>query len=345
LEAFEGAPALAAGLDRGAEITAIGTSAANLQTVTDLFAQGGTTAVSSALGPSTAGTSRALRFKDLSGNETTVTVTKANFSIQPVSPRFGVRILDDGGKKIGYVNLRTFIDSADPQLRSAFEQFRTAGVTELIVDLRYNGGGLVSIAETFSDLLGRNRFATDVQSVTRLRPSKSSNNGTRNFRAQPQSVAPTKIAFITTGASASASELVINAMIPYLGSNMALIGADTFGKPVGQVGLDRAACDDRIRIIAFATENANGNSDYFNGLSGSVANSCQAADDITMALGDPNEASTARAISYLSGQSCTPISGGQTIGQQGQKTPASLPRQLLMPAHPTPAQREVPGAF
>uniref|UniRef100_UPI003594789C S41 family peptidase n=1 Tax=Parasphingorhabdus sp. TaxID=2709688 RepID=UPI003594789C len=323
LEAFEGAPALAAGLDRGTEILAIGTSSSNLQTVASLFAQGGAAAVSDALGPSTAGTSRVLRFRDDAGNETTTTVTKTNFALQPISPRYGVQILDNGGTMTGYVNLRTFIDSAEPQLRDAFLQFRNAGVTELVIDLRYNGGGLVRTAELFADLLGRNRFANEVQSVTRFRASKSGNNETRNFRSQPQSVAPTRIAFITTGGSASASELVINAMIPYLDPDMALVGSNTFGKPVGQIGLDREACDDRIRIVAFATENADGNADYFSGLAGSVANSCQAADDISLPLGDPGEASTARALGFLAGASCTPISSSDSGGIAAQREPAS----------------------
>ena len=65
--------------------------------------------------------------------------------------------ISDGGRRVGYLNLRTFISTADPQLRSAFAQFRAQGVTELIVDFRYNGGGLVSIADLMGDLLGGNR--------------------------------------------------------------------------------------------------------------------------------------------------------------------------------------------
>jgi len=343
LDVFEGAPAVAAGFDRGSELLAIGTSSSNLQTVTSLFAQGGAQAVSDALGPSTAGTSRVLRFRNAAGSEVTVTVSKADFDIQPISPNFGVQIINDGGRQIGYVNLRTFIGSADAQLRDAFDQFRTAGVTELIIDLRYNGGGLVRTAELFADLLGRDRFTSDVQGVTRFRASKSNENITRNFQTEANSIAPSNIAFITTDSSASASELVINAMIPYLGNNMALVGADTFGKPVGQIGLDQAACDDRLRVVAFATENADGNSNYFDGLSGSVANSCQAPDDFTREMGDPTEASTARAIGYLNGASCTPISGSGQVA--GQAQPAQLPRTLLSPKQPTPAQRELPGLF
>jgi len=352
LDAFEGAPALAAGLDRGAELLAIGTSSSNLETVTSLFAQGGAGAVSSALGPSTAGTSRVLRFRNAAGVETTTTVSKADYDIQPVSPRYGVQIIDNGGTMTGYINLRTFIDSAEQQLRDAFLQFRNAGVTELVIDLRYNGGGLVRTAELFADLLGRDRFTNQVQGVTRFRASKSANNETRNFQTQAQSIAPTRIAFITTGGSASASELVINAMIPYHDANMALVGSNTFGKPVGQIGLDRSACDDRIRIIAFATENADGNANYFSGLASSLTNSCQAADDISLPLGDPAEASTARALGFLAGAACTPIAGvlqgatsSATTAASAQRVPLSLPRELLIPARPTPAQREVPGSF
>jgi carboxyl-terminal processing protease len=352
LDAFEGAPALAAGLDRGAELLAIGTSSGNLETVTSLFAQGGAAAISNALGPSTAGTSRVLRFRNAAGVETTTTVSKADYDIQPVSPRYGVQIIDNGGTMTGYINLRTFIDSAEQQLRDAFQQFRNAGVTELVIDLRYNGGGLVRTAELFADLLGRDRFTNEVQGVTRFRASKSANDETRNFQTQAQSIAPTRIAFITTGGSASASELVINAMIPYHDANMALVGSNTFGKPVGQIGLDRSACDDRIRIIAFATENADGNANYFDGLASSLTNSCQAADDISLPLGDPAEASTARALGFLAGAACTPIAGvvqgatsSATTAASAQRVPLSLPRELLMPARPTPAQREVPGSF
>ena len=62
--------------------------------------------------------------------------------------------IDDGGRRVGYLNLRTFISTADPQLRAAFDPFRSQGVTEVIVDFRYNGGGLVSIADLMGNLMG-----------------------------------------------------------------------------------------------------------------------------------------------------------------------------------------------
>jgi C-terminal processing protease CtpA/Prc len=135
---------------------------------------------------------------------------RRNSPLTPVSSRYGARIIDDGGKKVGYVNLRTFISTADPALRQAFADFRAQGIIEVIVDFRYNGGGLVSTANLLGDLLGGNRTTSEVFSFTTFRPEKASNNSTRFFSPQPQSVSPTKLAFIGTSSSASASELVIN---------------------------------------------------------------------------------------------------------------------------------------
>lgn len=339
-EAFEGAPALAAGIDRGAEILAIGTSTADLKTVASLMAAGGPQAVSDALGPSTPGVTRLLRITDSAGSRD-VTVTKADYSLTPVSSRYGAKIIDDGGRRVGYLNLRTFISTADPALRNAFATFRAQGITDVIVDFRYNGGGLVSTAELMGDLLGRNRSTSDVFSFTTFRPEKSSYNESRLFRTEASSIAPTRIAFIGTGGTASASELVINAFIPYLHANAALIGTNTYGKPVGQIAVDRAACDDRLRVVAFKTENAARQGDYYDGLATKVEASCQAGDDLTRQFGDPLEASTRAALDYLAGRPCTRISAATGITTQ-----AIHDRQeLLTPERPSTVQREVPGAF
>ena len=340
-EAFEGAPALTAGLDRGTEILAIGTSASNLVTVADILASQGANGVTSALGPSTAGTTRVLRITDAGGTRE-VTVAKADFNIDPLSSRYGSKIIDNGGQRVGYINMRTFISTADNQLRTAFADFRAQGITNFVIDFRYNGGGLVSTAELMGDLLGGNRFSSDVFSVTRFRASKSSNNETRRFIPGAQSVSPVKIAFISTNATASASELVMNAFIPFLGVNAALVGSNSYGKPVGQIAIDQTACDDRIRVVAFAKDNAAGQGDYYSGLAETMRTTCAAADDITRPLGDPQEASLRTALDFVAGSSCTPVAVGQTT----QRTSSSSERRVLpLPQEPTIAQREVPGSF
>ncbi|MBB4099616.1 S41 family peptidase [Sphingomonas kyeonggiensis] len=347
-ETFEGTSALAAGIDRGTEIQAIGTTTANLQNVSDILASGGTDALTAALGPSTAGTSRVMRINDTAGGTRVVTVSKTDYTLDPVSSRYGAKIIDDGGHRVGYVNLRTFINTADSPLRAAFANFKAQGVTEVIIDLRYNGGGLVSIAELMGNLMGANRSTSDVFDYMTFRASKSAQNETAYFAPQTQSIAPTRVAFIGTSSTASASELVAAGMLPYLGTNMALVGTNTYGKPVGQIAIDKAACDDRFRIIAFALENRDHQGAYFNGLAGTVKASCRASDDIAYQLGDPREASTRAALDFIQGKSCTAISavGGTSASARSTgETGSPSAQQLLSPKAPSVPQRDVPGLF
>lgn len=333
-EAFENAPGFAAGLDRGTEILAI-----DGQSVSALFASGGAAAVNQALGPSDPGVRRTFRIRDAGGVEREVAATKATYSLDPVSDRYGVRIIEDAGKRVGYLNLRTFIvRTGEQELRAAFREFQEAGVTEVILDFRYNGGGLVSQAELLGSLLGKN-YVGQVFSRTEFRPSLASENETALFTAQAEAIGITKLAIIGSDGTASASELVANSFIPYLGDNLALIGSDTYGKPVGQIALDRAACDDRLRVVAFRSVNAAGQGDYYSGLASVIPNTCRAGDDLSRQLGDPQEASIRAALDFLAGQSCTPIGGVQ--GTQSLRPD----RDLLRSYNANPAQREVPGLF
>jgi len=340
-ESFEGGNALQAGIDRGAQILAIGTSSSDLRDVSDIMAAQGSAGVQAALGPDTSGTTRVLRVRDPNGSVRTVTLAKSDFTLAPVSSRYGAQILTDpnGGGRVGYVNLRTFITTADPALRSAFATFKAQGIDKVIVDLRYNGGGLVSIAELFGDLLGGARAPTDVFDYTSFRPEKSANDAVRLFAPKPESISPTRVAFIGTRATASASELVINGMIPYFRANLGLIGTNTYGKPVGQVAIDKSECDDRLRVIAFATQNANRQGSYFNGLASNVEASCAASDDLSQPLGNVREASVKAALDFVAGRSCSAI-GGFALARA-----ASAPNELLTPERPNTAQREVPGLF
>ena len=337
-EVFESGPAFPAGFDRGTEILQIGSSS-----VASLMAAGGPQAVSDALGPSDPGIARSFRIRSVDGTERTVSVTKQEFGLDPISDRYGVKILDDGaGGKAGYINLRTFIvQNAGPQLREAFGQFRQQGVTNVILDLRYNGGGLVSVAELLGDLMA-DGLEGQVFSRTLLRPSKAAENSTDVFSEQPEQIRAMKLAVIGRGGTASASELVTNSMIPYLGENIALVGMNTYGKPVGQIGFDRTACDDRLRAVTFKTVNANDQGEYFSGLASVMPNTCRAGDDIFTQLGDPAEASVKVALDFLAGRTCTPIMGGNEVSRASVGQGQSL---LVQPARPNAVQRDNPGVF
>ncbi|BBC74342.1 peptidase S41 [Altererythrobacter sp. B11] len=338
IDSYEGAPALAANIDRGTQILSIGTSSGTMQTVSSLLATGGTDRLVDALGPSTVGTTRVFRVRDASGVEREVALSASEYNIDPVSDRFGARIILDGAKKVGYLNLRTFIDTAEPDLRAAFAEFKAQGVTELIIDLRYNGGGLISVAELVGDLMGGGRSGQIFDYVT-FRDSKSANNESRAFQLQPESISPTRIAFIGTHGTASASELVINGMVPYLRTNMALVGGNTYGKPVGQIALDRPECDDRLRAIALKIENADHQGEYYTGLASTVPVTCSAEDDLFHPLGDPQEAMVGAALDFLAGRACGTISAGARAAAPKGKVP-------LVPSQPSrTVQVELPGIY
>ncbi|MEL1251235.1 S41 family peptidase [Aurantiacibacter gilvus] len=336
-ETFDDTPALGANLERGTEIIAIGTTASNLVTVNSLMATGGPQAVIDALGPSDPGVSRVLDVIDASAVRREVNLVKAEYDLDPV-PRYGAQIINDGGKQVGYIRLTNFINPAIADLQAAFADFRAAGVTELVIDLRYNGGGGINVNEAFADLMARNLGGQVFETIA-FRASKASNNETYLFQPNSASIAPTRVAFITTSGSASASEALINGMQPYIDTNLAIVGQNTFGKPVGQSAFDLTACDDRLRIVTIKLENADGLGEYFNGLAATVPNSCRANDDIFHDFGDPDEAMLATALDFLAGRTCTPILGGPATTQ-------SLGPQLLQPERPsTVAHHETPGVY
>jgi len=144
-----------------------------------------------------------------------------------------------------------------------------------------------------------------------------------------------------------AREMVINGMDPYLGANMALVGSNTYGKPVGQIALDQPACDDRLRAVALKIENANHQGEYYTGLASTVANTCRANDDIGHQLGDPDEAMVRVALDFLAGRSCTAISG---VAAKATATLAPVrvapERALLVPVRPAKTTDfELPGVY
>ncbi len=334
IETFDNTPAVNQSIDRGDELTSV-----NGQSINSLMLSGGPQAVVNALGPDTAGTSRTLGIQDLGGGLRNVTLTKSNFSIDPVSSRYGVKVFGSGADAVGYVYLRTFIiASATQDLANAFQQFKTQGITKVIVDLRYNGGGLISVGLALSDLMAANK-ANQISGYMTFRSSKSGENETFRFEPPSQAISGMKIAFIGTGSSASASELVMNAFPPYLGNQVALVGSNTYGKPVGQIAEDLSACDDRLRIIAFKLENADHQGEYYNGLAATMPVTCRATDDISHQFGDANEAMIATAIGWLGGGSCTAITATAKSAQSDSQ------RGPLTPAQPNAAQYQIPGLF
>lgn len=333
-EVFESSPAGEAGITRGDEIVAVDSGDGFVATA-ELLASGDT--IGDVLGPAEAGLQRGLRLKDPAGATREVSLAKRTVTLDPV-PDDGVRVLPLAGTAgVGYVNLRTYISTADGQLRTAFEEFRAQGIEYFIIDLRYNGGGLVTTYELLGDLLGGARSTSDVMSRTLYNARHSGANVTRSFRPQAQSVTPVRIAFLTTDATASASELSVSTISPWV--EVAIVGSDTFGKPVGQSAFDLEGCEDRMRLVTFRTVNALDEGDFFDGLAPTLTFACAAVDTLTESPGDPAEGLTAAALEWLSTGACSSVitaasarlaPGGPVVSRYPRPSRASA-AQLWMP--------------
>ncbi len=328
-------PAAVAGFDRGDEILAIGTSPQNLTSIDSLSGtQDQVSAlVSQLFGPSQVGVQRSFRVQPRtapSGQTVVRTATKALITLDPV-PIIQI-VPRSGTSPIGYVAMESFISPAEQQLRDAFATFQTNNVRDVIVDLRYNGGGLVSVAQTLASLMAQNHVG-DPMFTFEFNSKHQDQNETEDFTSQAQGISADHIAFITTDATASASELTINSLEPY--TDVAIVGGQTFGKPVGQGGFDMPDCDVVLRLIAFQTVNANGEGGYFTGLPDSQFSGdfCAANDDLTQERGDPAEDSTGTAISWLNNGACP--STGKSLAK------ALFPRT----ERPTLVEDNQPGLF
>jgi carboxyl-terminal processing protease len=120
---------------------------------------------------------------------------------------------------------------------------------------------------------------------------------TLRFVSPANTLALSRLVVITTQASASASELVINGLRPFL--PVFVVGDRTYGKPVGQYGF--TMCSKVLYPVSFSTRNANGEGDYFGG----IQPTCRAADDIEHQFGDPQEASLREALTVIRTGACS----------------------------------------
>ncbi|SFC20376.1 Peptidase family S41 [Parapedobacter composti] len=239
------------------------------------------------------------------GSEVSVELARKSYQLQPILAR---QVYAVGGKRIGYFAFDVFISTLNErnnptyvkgQLDRLMEEFEGEGVQELIVDLRYNGGGAVITAEYLSNLLA------PATANGQLMYTSKANEGLVRFlhsRGSDIDLSPVyfnkvnglninRIYFLVTESTASASELLINNLEPYM--DVKLIGEHaTYGKPVGYFPWDIRGVD--LYAVSFQMFNAKGYGDYFSGMGVDK----EVYDDLTRDFGDPAESMIAEALYY-----------------------------------------------
>lgn len=244
-----------------------------------------------------------------------VSLIKTELTINPIHK---VNTITDGTHKIGYLMYNSFTANFDDELNNAFSTLQSENVTDLVLDLRYNSGGSVLSAITLSSLI-TGQFNDQVFSTEqwndKLQPLFSADDLTNKFRnttrngATLNSLNLNKVYILTTGRSASASELVISCLRPYI--DVVQIGTTTEGKFQASVTLYDSSNFTRtnanpghkyaIQPLVFKSLNSVGFTDYSNGLSPEASMELAESYNNLGTLGDEAEPLLALAIGDITG--------------------------------------------
>ena len=293
-------PAGRAGIGRGARILEVDGA--------DLVNGNAVDTLNAGLFPAAAGETHTFKILDLNATAPrTVMLTSENVTVSPVNT---VSTLTTASGKVGYILFNDHNFPAEGELVSAVSRLKTAGINDLVLDLRYNGGGLLYIASQLAYMIAgptatRNKiFEKLTYSDKRSAETNDPNNtypffDTASGFPGTDTVADANLPFLnlkrvyvlTSGGTASASEAIINGL-QGIGVTVIRIGTTTYGKPYGFTPQDN--CNVTYFSVEFKGANSVGYGDYDDGF----APNCTVADDFTHTLGDQNEKRLAAALTY-----------------------------------------------
>lgn len=241
------------------------------------------------IGPGEAGITNKFLFETPDGKDSTISSTKKSFTLNSVL-LYDTLHLASG--ITGHIVFDSFIQPSQQELATAFSYLESAGAQDLILDLRYNGGGYLYIAQQLASyIVGNANQGNEFIRLT-FNSNHQSNNGTIPLIATESPLSLTRILFITSRGTASASESVMNGLLPYM--NVISIGDTTDGKPVGMSTGDIGK-KYFIAPITFKYVNKYGEGDFFDGIAPDVL----VSDDISHDFNDRQELCLKAAISYL----------------------------------------------
>ena len=333
-------PAGQAGIVRGAQILSVDG--------VDLVSGSDVNTLNAGLFPSDVGEQHVFSILDL-GAQTprTVTLTSAVVNSLPVNT---VATLNTGTGKVGYILFNDHNYPAEGELATAIRQLKNAGISDLVLDLRYNGGGLLYIAsqlaymiagpqssgKIFEKLTFSDKRSAETNDPNNTFPFIDTTSGQQGTGTSVGTLLPSlgfnRVYVLTSGSTASASEAIINSL-QGIGITVIRIGTTTYGKPYGFRPMDN--CGDTYFSVEFKGTNNVGYGDYDDGF----APTCTVADDFNHALGDPAEARLAAALAYRATGSCPAGSAAGSVLEKSLvaeptlfHTPVRDNRILLKPA-------------
>jgi C-terminal processing protease CtpA/Prc len=286
----------AAAITRGTELTAI-----NGQSVASMT----TDSLSSALFPAQPGAGANLTFRPPGTSSSQSSgLTSASYYTTTVEPPKIISLASGG--KAGYLLFNEHLRPSEQELVDALTYFKQQGITELVLDLRYNTGGYLFIAEELASMIAGSPVQGQVFEKLLFNdkhPEKTNDpRNTMRFSSldstntQLPLLGLTRLFVLTGSNTCSASEAIINGLLPYI--PVVRIGWTTCGKPYGSA---QNNCGQQAYFaLQFEGVNANGSDDYKSGFTPT----CQVTDDLNYPLGDIREARLDAALYYMSHGFC-----------------------------------------
>ena len=282
----------------------------------------------------------------LISNGIDVELTKEeNFKTNPI--QIAKTLLIPNGEKVGYLMYNQFVADISNDLNETFAYFKTEGITELILDLRYNGGGsvqnCVELASMITGQFNSEIFAKEIWNqklLTYLEERFGSESLINRFvdklgnEELINSLKFNKVYIITSSESASASELLINGLAPYI--EVIQVGEKTFGKNVGSITVYDYIDNEKtknpehtyaMQPIVLKIANSDGYADYTDGLEPTT----EVEEDIRNlgVLGDPTEPLLATALNLISGTGKFIIPKAELTKEFLVKDPKMLKKQKM----------------
>jgi hypothetical protein len=302
-----GSPAALAGLQRGDRIMAVNGKTASQMISENNYAD---------LSPVDTGNMVTIDIRN-AGGDSRVQLTATIYDLAPVP---GSRIFTSpDGRKMGYVQVKDMIDQALSPFDTVFGQFKAQGVQDVVLDLRYNGGGLISVADKIASFPNGSATNGKVFASLLYNDKRSGHNESFHFQNYANATGLSRVYVLTGPRTCSASEQVINGLRPYV--TVVTIGDTTCGKPVGFLP-QADGCGAVVNAVNFESVNSRNEGRYFDGFDAT----CPVAEDFSQPQGSSTDPLIMAAEDLADGFACptlTKVARSKVLGLQ---KPAQRPR-------------------
>jgi len=322
-------PAAQAAIDRGLKLIEIDGI--------DVVAGADVAGLNAALAPKRAGETHSFKLQAADGSVRSASLSAAAFARTSVQ---NVKTIDTAGGRVGYMLFNDHTATAEAQLIAAINQFKAAAITDLVIDMRYNGGGYLDIASELAYMVATpaatRGMAFEVLHFNSKNPfGIAAAQGTVPFHAtsrgfstsagqQLPQLGLSRVTVLTGPDTCSASESVVNGLRG-VGVAVDLVGGGTCGKPYGFYPQDN--CGTTYFAIQFQGVNQQGFGDYGDGF----APTCPVADDFGHALGDVAEGRLAAALAFRSTGACPAASAAKAASALAKAEAARVPYLIRSP--------------